>query len=335
MSETQTPPEGDDGKVELLLRNSLRRTGLDSAALARMRSTVEAEWRAGLAAPPQTRSARMMHARWWGAAAAAMAASALLISWLLLQPAVVFGVIQSPSPEGQQISRIGHTDARISVDPVLRVGEHIQAQSNVLLRLGSGALMRLKSGSALDLTSPAEVRLTQGAVYVDADPREGRSPLRVLTPAGIVEHLGTQYEVALLDDQVRVRVREGAVRLGDLLKIEAGEELTRKANGAVQRRELPAYDSEWAWVQSPVAGLDIEGRNLEFLLRWVARETGRRLEFADAQVSRLATNTVLHGSIAGLGPELALHAMLATTSVQVDMGIDRILVRSGSGPLPN
>jgi len=318
------PSEPTDLEIENLLTASLRRPPLTATSMAAMRVMVEREWRDELA--------RHTRARLWKwAAAASLAACALLGWWQLARTGAVFGTLQGASA-GLALHRFSWLGERAVTDSVMHVGDRLEARTDTLIRLPGDTALRLRAGALLRLSAADEVELRAGTAYVDSVPTRSARGLRVRTPLGLVEHLGTQFEVALLDSHVRVRVREGAVRVGSSLRADAGEELTLDATGALQRRTLPAYDREWAWVQALPDAPDVEGRNALALLRWVARETGRQLEFADERAAQLANTAVLHGSIRGLAPDLALRAMLATTSLSADVQAERIVVRSAPPP---
>ena len=64
------------------------------------------------------------------------------------------------------------------------------------------------------------------------------------------------------------------------------------------------------------------------MLTWVARETGRHIEFADEKARQIAGQTRLHGSIHGLAPLDALDQVMSTTSLHFEMHDDVIRVSS-------
>jgi hypothetical protein len=65
-------------------------------------------------------------------------------------------------------------------------------------------------------------------------------------------------------------------------------------------------------------------------LRWVSRETGRPLNFADAKARQIADRTVLHGSVLHQAPIDAMSNVLATTSLTYEIRGNAIWVRSGT-----
>jgi ferric-dicitrate binding protein FerR (iron transport regulator) len=196
------------------------------------------------------------------------------------------------------------------------------AVNTTSVTLVGGGLMRLKAGARISTTSAQELELESGTVYIDIDPAHPHGTLSVRTPYGLVQHLGTQFEMTLLAAALRVRVREGAVRVirSDLATASAGQEILLGATGIVQRRIIATDGPEWDWVQEPPSAFVAEGQPVLALVLWTGRETGRRLEFADDRTRQIAERTILHGSILGLSPNEALRAMLATTTLQAEVG---------------
>jgi ferric-dicitrate binding protein FerR (iron transport regulator) len=137
----------------------------------------------------------------------------------------------------------------------------------------------------------------------------------VETPWGEIEERGTQFEVRLADEAVRVRVREGAVELasGDRSwEADAGAELLLTADGSLTRGSVPFHGQPWQWVQEIAPSFEIEGRTLGEFLAWVGRETGWQVRWREAGAAPRALGFVLHGSVESLPPEQALAAVLPT-----------------------
>jgi ferric-dicitrate binding protein FerR (iron transport regulator) len=159
------------------------------------------------------------------------------------------------------------------------------------------------------LVSATEIHLDEGAVYVDSDDDHPAAAVAVHTRLGLVRERGTQFEVRLARQVLRVRVREGRVALdqgGAREEGSRGQEL-RLEDGRLVRGVVATHGPEWAWVQQIAPPFEIEGASLGRFVRWVSREAGRPVRLAgdDASIR-------LHGSIAGLDPEEALRAVLPT-----------------------
>jgi ferric-dicitrate binding protein FerR (iron transport regulator) len=176
--------------------------------------------------------------------------------------------------------------------------------------------------------------LERGLIYLDI-PSEGGggSPLRVVTDAGAVEHVGTEFEVKSDDEAVRVRVREGRIRFigrTDTVVADAGTELLAAPGKTIVQRSIDTYGRDWSWTAALAPDYEIEGRSLIGFLRWVSRELGRPLNFADANARQIADRTILHGSVRHQAPIDAMSNVLATTSLTYEIRGDAIWVRSGT-----
>ena len=110
---------------------------------------------------------------------------------------------------------------------------------------------------------------------------------------------------------------------------DAGEQFTIAADGAVQRMPSERYGETWDWIATTTPAIDIEGRPLVDFLAWAGRELGREVVFESPQLRREAAAIVVHGSVAGLTPQQALDAVLATTSVRGSLDQGRIVVAEG------
>jgi ferric-dicitrate binding protein FerR (iron transport regulator) len=166
-------------------------------------------------------------------------------------------------------------------------------------------------------------------MYLDFPPAAlGAQNFIVQTKAGFVEHQGTQFEV-VVDGEVRVRVREGVVqfhRPAGIETAEAGVELVVPVDGPVERHVLATHGREWSWMESLAPEYEIEDRPLIDFLQWVARETGRQLDFADDRAREVAARTRLHGSVDGLVPLEALTHVLSTTTLRFELRGDAIRI---------
>jgi ferric-dicitrate binding protein FerR (iron transport regulator) len=206
---------------------------------------------------------------------------------------------------------------------LLRAGQTVDARSSALIALAHGGTLRLAAGTRIDVVADTRIRLASGTAYVDIPPGAGEgTQFVVLTSVGEVSHVGTQFEVALLEDRerIRVRVREGQIALrgstGQTSLAGAGTELIARADGAVTRQAFATSGRDWAWVEALAPEFDIENRLLGDYLQWVARETGRELTM-DAAARKRAATTRLHGSVRGLTVLDSLAAVMDTTALHL------------------
>ncbi|MCE7902749.1 MAG: hypothetical protein DYH20_08885 [Gammaproteobacteria bacterium PRO9] len=218
------------------------------------------------------------------------------------------------------------------------------ATGRLALTLAHGTTLRLDTGTRLTMDDSDRVYVRRGAVYLDAGPPAGAGEtddLRIDSAFGRTHHLGTQYEVDVDASRMLVSVREGRVavsRKGGLSRLEspfiasAGEQLSVDEAGTVQRSAVDRHGPRWAWTTAVTPPFAIENRQLPDFLRWVSRETGRDLAYASPRVESLARGIVLRGSIAGMSPDEALTAVMATTNLGYSIDDGRLLVQSSAPP---
>jgi ferric-dicitrate binding protein FerR (iron transport regulator) len=214
----------------------------------------------------------------------------------------------------------------------LRTGDGVDTSAGgvVGVRLSNGALVRVDRGTRLRFMSETALALDEGTIYVASNGARGAPTLEVRTAVGVARDIGTRFEVRFDGSALRVRVREGKVRVSqsrEAHEAARGEELTLAGDGTIARRTIAPSSPEWAWASALAVPFALEGRSLREFLDWVVGETGWQLRFADADLERRAEKTLLHGSIEGLGPEQALAAVLPASGVEHRIDEGALLIR--------
>src|SRR5262245_55013914 len=313
--------EHDDSDIARVLRASGGRASPTDDMTRTVYAAVHAEWRATVDRQKRKRAQRV-----WLAAAASIAVAAIALfvgrsfihtpGELMADVSRSVGVVQVR--EGDSGEWQGAGDAR-----KLHVGEsvHTGADGRAALALRDGVSLRLDHDTNVVLVSADRVDVTSGAVYIDsgvAGPSAAR--LQVGTPAGVVRHVGTQYEARILNSGTRIRVREGRVDVmpssGPSRTLEVGDQIVVSSSGVEERGRIEPSSTEWDWASNAAPTFDINGKPVHEFLAWAARETGLKVVFASAESSAEARRAVLSGSIAGLDPDEALAAVLPTTSLK-------------------
>lgn len=203
----------------------------------------------------------------------------------------------------------------------------------VALTLTDDTSLRLDAGSSVTVAAARQIDLATGTIYIDAGAQAATEPYSVTTRFGTVRDIGTQFEVATLNDALRVRVREGAVEFTAATAVEplrgsAGEQISLAMTGNAERSQFSPFDPQWRWAETLAGAPEVEGQSLLLFLSWVARETGRQLRF-DAPVTETRARTViLHGSAENLSPLEALDIMLSTTDFDYALGDDGVILIS-------
>lgn len=260
-----------------------------------------------------------------------------------------------PVPVPVLVARIDQTTAvpaRFTAGGAVMSGSTVTTSAGTLaMTLTSGVQLRLDASSSARVDSATDVALERGAVYVDstgAHPTEpGASPINIHTPAGLVRDIGTQFQVrieARLDGPgIRIRVRDGQVRVtsakGVDARADAGGELFSRPDGSIERLDIAATGSEWAWAERAAPLFSVEGKTLGAFLDWVSREGAWTVTFADRRFSQAARATVLHGRpdlLKGLTPAEALDVVLPTCGLRHRIDGRRVLIerRTRAGAIP-
>ena len=341
MSEQESRPPDDEAEAALdrILMDALRTESLNPQALERMRGAIEKEWQHSIAL-----QRRFQERGRWGRASLLAAAVVLLAMtgiWFMQRaaPPTMFGSVSRLGIDGIDIRGAADRHGSVRVGDPVRAGDVLIVGGPALIAIAGGGTLRIAGRSAVDIVSSGEIRLEHGAIYVDKPALPAASsPLIVSTRAGIIEHVGTEFEVLSQNASVRIRVREGRIRLRgassalgnvNVVYADAGTELLATAGGGIVQRPVATYGADWLWVAELAPRFEIEGQPLLEFLQWVTRETGRRLEFGDARARDTAARTILHGSIHEHTPLDALSNVLATTSLRYELRGDAIRVESG------
>ena len=319
----------NDTDIEQVLRSAGPREKPPVAIERAVHDSLRAEWRAMVAEGQRQRRRRMSFALAAGILAAAV--GVWVAAPRMSGPADVVATLALASGEVRVRSGWFGGWRAIAGGQALASGQTLQTGSagRGVLTLPGGVTARMDHDTRILLAGGDEVVLKRGALYVDAGPVPA-APLDVVTPAGSLRHVGTQYEVRLLDPGVRLRVREGRVewqaKNGAVEQSEAGEQLTISSDGGIARAAAPLYGESWDWIAGATPAIDIEGLPLAQFLAWAARELGREVDYATEGIESEAAAIVVHGSISGLTPLQALDAVLATTSVRAQVVEGRIVV---------
>jgi len=347
MSEPRRPqgvdllPEGD--RIGRLLRWAGPRPVAPAERARRVRIAVEADWLHAVSGRRRRRAAL------WGGALATAAAT--LIALAVTSPRgserAATGIPVAGGPVGRaavvqglvwqlaEPDSIGPDKRRLQVDDEVGAGDTLESGDGgrLALRLAAGPSLRLDVGSRVRLLSDRTFRLERGAVYLDSGAGEHPSgSVEVLTPLGSVADIGTQFEVRMLPDALRVRVREGAISLAageERHQTEAGTELSLTSAGRISRREVPTGGPPWDWILEVAPSFELEGASLDAFLLWVSRETGHSIRFSDRATELGAPGVVLHGSASGLRPDQALEAVLPTCGLTHTLADGTVLIHTG------
>jgi ferric-dicitrate binding protein FerR (iron transport regulator) len=233
-------------------------------------------------------------------------------------------------PTGAPVATVERADGRVRLqdDSIAGTGRVLPAGTRVTtapdgraaLRLIDGASVRLDFATELRLVSPRVLELRRGAVYVDSGALAAdASRLEIGTAFGRVRDVGTQFEVRLAGDRLRLSVREGAAALARedrTYSVPSGSSLRVDGSGAVETVTVAPRGEEWDWALAVAPPFELEGRTLRDYLAWLSRETGWKVEYDDPSIAAGAADVILHGSTAGLRPDQTPDAVLPTCGLR-------------------
>jgi ferric-dicitrate binding protein FerR (iron transport regulator) len=241
-------------------------------------------------------------------------------------PPVIAATLLSASGQVEADGRSLEAGDEIPTGTIIRSG----TGGGAALRMADGVELRLDGGSQIALPGAAIVLVTRGGTYLDTAGRTGTMPIEVRTPTGTARDIGTRFEVRVIDQAMRVRVRDGLVQVesgGETARGGRGTELIARGEGAIATQPAPIAGRDWEWVALASGPLAIEGRTLQDFLDWVAREGGWRVRFANDTLARSAATVILHGPTARLTPEAALRVVLPTCGLSYRIEGDTVIVQ--------
>jgi ferric-dicitrate binding protein FerR (iron transport regulator) len=295
-----------------LIRAAGRRPAPRAADYERVLAASRVAWQAKL---------RAHRRRYWYALAAVLALVAVgLVSMLLQSPAPI--AARAAIVQGQVESLIAHTAewTPVAAGAAIREGARVRTvgDGRAAFELAAGVSLRASNATEWVFAGPRRIELAAGTLYVDSGTTAAARGVEIATAFGVVRDVGTQFEVRALATGLRIRVREGLAELlqigkSDIVPTAAGEQLAIDGSGRMQRSTLATDDTEWAWTQSLATPPRMEGRSAFEVLEWVARESGKRLVFADTDVERRLHGAILHGESRDLEPLEVLDVLVATT----------------------
>lgn len=236
--------------------------------------------------------------------------------------AVVQGSVEQLAPDSEVWEAIPESGSMLAAGTQIRT----TADGRAALGLAEGGSLRLDVETEIAFGIDV-IELSAGTLYFDSGNRSPELALRVDTPLGEVRDIGTQFELSVRDEFIRIRVREGEVALLEpsaASEIVAAfrDEIELSADGNLVRREIAPDDAAWAWAAALASVPDAQARSILTYFRWIARETGKRLEFESDSVELQAELSSFVGDPAGLTPEALLSSIAATSDFRYSLTTD-------------
>jgi hypothetical protein len=329
MNKQNTTRESSGNGIGKLIRLAKQDSKVPEERAARVRAAAREQW------TKQTEQRRRRRVFWSVAAAAAMIAGIAFVIRSIPGTGTV-----GPLAFAAQVEQLeGHVETATLESNAWRTlsnGDSIDAATAVRtvagrlsLRLDSGHCARVDQNSEVRFLERGGLELAAGRIYVDSGQDGRQSSVELHTPYGIVQEIGTQYEVQLNDGLLLLRLREGSAILhhanGDVT-VNAGQELRVSATQDPEIAAIERYGPQWDWVSEIVSIPDFQGKTADEFLRWLAREKGWTLDYADGRVANAARNTVIEGDLGRFTPDEALQIVSTTSrlSLTAEAGVLRV-----------
>jgi len=317
-----TPSCSPSDPVASLVRLGGPRTPVPEDAIRRSRVAARQAWSEVV----QTRKRRRRF-QWAVAASLFLVVSAVILGSSSGLGSDLVSRLFGPSPTVATVEIVagsglqGLTSSPDETPRSLKAGETIETVDGMAsLRLAGGSSLRLHAQTRLRLITEHELALERGAIYLDAGPDDVQ--LSIQTPFGLVRDIGTQFEVRLDDQDLRIRVREGEVELTKGRRrsaVKRGDELTVQKNGEAQRRRVAVHGEPWRPYQAVAPALNLEGATLASYLHWLSRETGWTLRYRQSDIRSQAPTVILHGSIDGVPVVETPEIVLPTCQLEAEL----------------
>jgi ferric-dicitrate binding protein FerR (iron transport regulator) len=310
-----------DSTIERLIKLAGRRDMPSSEGMERARLAAQEAWSRSLEERAPASPRRFGLKPLLGFALAAGVAVLALFVWtqrptaavpeLVAHIATLTGDAKLHGDRRESIARVAlpiHTGSALST-----------REGRVALTFGDSLSLRIDRHTRLRFDGRDQVTLLAGALYVDSGGINAVPALRIVTPVGVVRHVGTQFQVQVSGEMTRVRVREGRVLLtresGAPTDIAAGDELRIAGNDVQWQRGLPSYGADWEWSAGIAPALEIESRPLAEFVTWMAREHGWQVQYRDQALQPQTHDIRLHGSLDRLDSAAMLERVALVTGV--------------------
>lgn len=250
----------------------------------------------------------------------------------------VYNIAKSIEIQGQiQISQNNKDWKNLHNDKTINPGDYLKTQRNnrLLVNLFNGNQFRVDENTHLKVESNSHLSLLSGRIYIDSDSTGGHHKLTIDTPVAKVNHIGTQYSVAYIGNELNVGVRDGLVLVkGEHIaqsEIAKGRNLRLNTRGEAIYSNIESYDPVWQWTQKISDGYSIQDRTLADYLDWVSSETGYPIRWESDSARNKAANIKLSGSINGIRPADSLDVILPTTRFKYSLDDNQIYIHNENG----
>jgi ferric-dicitrate binding protein FerR (iron transport regulator) len=260
----------DDLRADAAFRRLFARYASIDAALGSGRLAVAPVSRVEPLEPRVHRPA-WSHLRSWLPLAAAALVLLGFAGWWMTRPSKILEVV-NVSGQVRWTPRHGRA-LELKGGEALPSGRFETVDEDALLRL------RFEDGSLVEFNGPMRARINEkagkrifvekGVITASVKPQRPGQPMRLQTPTAELEVLGTVFTLDAVEDDARLSVTEGKVRLrrvadGGVAEVAARQSVvaSRNAQESLEPVVAPPPPSEWSATFDPVQESILSGRVL-------------------------------------------------------------------------
>lgn len=320
-----------DERIEDVLSEARPRPAPNSGRKEEIYDQLRDEW---MISNQQTRQRRR---HFVGAAAASFVAAIVVVMRLgsgvdvpVTQPDAYIAVLHGAGAtlNGEQIQDLGSTGSTLR----LRAGDTIKTgvDAAVAIAWNKTGSLRLARSSEVTIVDANEVSLTSGKIYYDSMLFGSANgvPIVVATSRGTIQHVGTQFLAQTDQRGTTISVREGEVSFGRDSKttiVRSGQSASFDNSLNATVSAISPDDSSWDWVSELAPKWNVDGRSTMDIIRWISRETGLSIDFADERAEAYARKDQVRG-VGEISPTAAMRIVPVATQLRFEIGNSTIRV---------
>jgi hypothetical protein len=186
-----------------------------------------------------------------------------------------------------EISKDNHHWHPLTDTKQLKSGQWLKTDNNSYANfaLNDNSQIRLNANSLIHLDSSEQIQLLQGEIYHDADLANAKA-LLIKTKFGNIQHVGTRYAVAVNDQELTVKVRNGLVKLASAAinrTFDAGKMVELFKTGEIKQSNITPYDASWSWTKKASKPLAVNHQSLGAFIKNYAHENGLQINWHNQQ----------------------------------------------------
>ena len=318
---TQTDKVLEDQELGTLLSDAGQRPEPSKLATEQAYATLKSEW------VEQVQIHNTQRQKKWLVSLSA-AASVALVAMITL-----FNVTDDSSNGawGVQVASgaltINGQSIAVNEDVQIHATDLLSTSSAVRLETAQGVDLRLAANSEIQWSTETSIALSQGEIYIDT--RE-QADFLVDTRFGNVRDIGTRFMVSVENDALVVAVREGIAEVQSEFGLDTAAATTNTAAlvrvDAAGRAvsEERTTNPRWDWIHEAPAGY--VDRALPAVLKQIARDLGKSVEFRSHGVAAIVANDTVQGDLIGLAPHQALDLVTHSADLSWQEGADAITI---------